>query len=280
MYHEYIGYTRNTMNTGIILKKLYKKCKKYANDSSYVYKLCHNKTKKGEGDRKWLVILKKLEETQTNEDRAFVSDTNCAKFRANSLKVIKIINTTKPNFIKTKIVNVCRDIETEYKVGDIVEPHLYEYDKNVICGGGIHYFKTLEPAYFYGKCIQNVITGPLREWYDNGQLYIKGQRENGKEEGEWIEYYENGNIREKTQYNNGEIVGERTAWHQNGIMKSCGEYKYGAKTGEWNYWDDGGKILHKGQYLNGLFHGLWINWNYIELTYDSVEYDRGGRIEN
>src|SRR5438128_254473 len=48
-------------------------------------------------DYEWIVVLKKLSDTLTNEDRHCVVDARYAKFRANKLKVMLIFNKLNPN---------------------------------------------------------------------------------------------------------------------------------------------------------------------------------------
>lgn len=200
------------MNTDDILEKLHKKCRRYTKSPSYVYKLCrnYNKKKKETSERKWLVVLKKISTTVTNECRSNVVDANYAKFRASELKVIKIINTTKPNYIKKKITNVFEDIKTVYKVGEIVKPST-EYDMGLdnVCSSGIHYFKTLEPAYFYEKSSYIVNNGKVLSWYDNGQMFQSGSYVNREPEGLW------------------------TTWNRLGQVFKYGYYRNGKRDGEW-----------------------------------------------
>lgn len=166
--------------------KLHKKCKKYVSNTKYVFKSCYNKTKKTQyPERKWLVVMEKLSSTITNEDRESLKDARFAKFRANELKVVKIINMTKPGFAKTKIRNYYEDDITIYEVGEIVKPNSYDIYKNEVCSNGIHYFKTLMPAYFYGY----KKSAKFYEWYDDGNICIVGQYKNNIKTGEWRYYY-------------------------------------------------------------------------------------------
>src|SRR5579871_6849761 len=78
------------------LNDLLIKCNKYTSDMSYVYKLCNDAETKKPLDKKkeWLVILQKPDNVKTNEARSNVVDSNKkhAKFRANEMIVIEIIN--------------------------------------------------------------------------------------------------------------------------------------------------------------------------------------------
>jgi antitoxin component YwqK of YwqJK toxin-antitoxin module len=55
--------------------------------------------------------------------------------------------------------------------------------------------------------MKNELT-PHIEYYSNGNVWIKGQKNSkGQEEGLWEFFYENGNIRVRTPYKEGEIDG-------------------------------------------------------------------------
>jgi hypothetical protein len=148
--------------------KLYKKCRKYISDPKYVFKSCYNKTNKNPfPERKWIVVLEKINTTITNENRKNVIDKRFAKFRANELKVIKIINMIKPNFVQNKIKSIYETETTIYKVGKIVKSNGYDNNEDKICSRGIHYFRTLFRAYFYGDSR----TKKIYSWYDNGDIF-------------------------------------------------------------------------------------------------------------
>src|SRR5271170_1546949 len=95
----------------IIFGEILERCSKYKDDESYVYKLCRNvhvhsteldeKTSivMDEKQNDWLIIMQKLVDTKTNEARKGVINKNCAKFRADRLKVVDIINVYDPKRI-------------------------------------------------------------------------------------------------------------------------------------------------------------------------------------
>jgi isocitrate dehydrogenase kinase/phosphatase len=120
------------------LIELLKKCAKYTTNESYVYKICCDiLSKKDKTSRKWLVVMKKIKGTQTNEDRSEVADFNHAKFRANKLKVIKIFNKNNPDLTKQSIINKYDEKKLRYTVGRIVK--IDDYDRKIenVCSHGI-----------------------------------------------------------------------------------------------------------------------------------------------
>ena len=108
------------------------------NDSSYVFKSC---------SRDWIVVLRKLADTITNESRSVV-DADCAKFRANKLLVVDIIH----KFDQTNTCDsICNSVyaykQMEYKKGEIIEVEEFNTNVNEVCTTGIHYYKTIKVAF-------------------------------------------------------------------------------------------------------------------------------------
>jgi len=131
--------------------------KEYLLDSKCVYKICTS------GPNIYLVVLQKQPGVMTNESRETVVSANYAKFRANELMVKQIIDITSSNNMNSCVdhiihktsyysydIGIPTKIEksTIYKVNCNVKADMYCQDVNDICAGGIHYFKTLQAAYF------------------------------------------------------------------------------------------------------------------------------------
>lgn len=180
------------------MKIIFKKCKEFTFDDTYVYKLCRNVHTKGKFN-KWLVILRKLDGTlfltgkdkdmkpidqkriitKTNEGRKNVINKHYAKFRADKLKVIKIINIFDVNYEKDYIVTKYKEYpEIEYKIGNIVESKTYDDNIDNIRSGGIHYYKTISAAYFFRR-VPDDYTGSWFTWYDDGKQKSFSSYSNG-----------------------------------------------------------------------------------------------------
>lgn len=116
-------------------------------------------------ERNWIVVLEKLPDTKTNESR-HVFDERYAKYRANKLKVVLIFNKHSPKETKSEIYNsVFEKKKLLYKSGEIVEADSFDTFFDNVVTNGIHYFKTLEPAFH-----QESKSGYL-QWYDNGERW-------------------------------------------------------------------------------------------------------------
>lgn len=288
------------MTTNVSFEDLQELCKKYQNDEKYVYKACNNGAPIYRLRREWLVVMEKCSDTVTNENRKNVVDEKHAKFRADELKVIDIINI--------KDAQRCTSITNSsgygdpllYEVGKIVKCH--EFDKNInkVCSGGIHYFKTLFAAYCYynGPEPANKNIGPCKriEWHDNGSLRAETNYFDGIKEGPWkiwslngslssegsykdglkhgksyVYYLVDGNKRRELNYDMGDLDGGYTEWYDNGQKSVEGNYKKGKRDGTWTEWRRSGQKSIESTYENGK-NISWTTWDRNGfLCYDSTE---------
>lgn len=161
-----------------ILVDFYKKYDKYIVGEPYVFKLCSD-VSNNSVYKEWLVIMQKLDDTLTNEKRSDVLFMDHAKFRANKLKVIEIVNVHDTNITQNCIVNAFDRKKTVYTVGDIVKPDEYDANINKVCSNGIHYYRSLLAAYSY-RDPPSMHTGVWMQFSDNG-TYTKTYYVAGKE---------------------------------------------------------------------------------------------------
>jgi antitoxin component YwqK of YwqJK toxin-antitoxin module len=207
---------------------LLKRCKIFTKSECYVYKVCCDILSNNDKvSVKWVIVMKKTKNTRTNEARMDVADPRHAKFRANELKVIKIFNKNNPKLTKRFVVNKYKERILKYMVGKVVK--IDDYDENIeeVCSKGIHYFKTLETAYYYGDMQKNY-TGIWTCWHDNGKKASDGYYVNGKQSGQWI------------------------CWYDNEKKSTEGCYINGEKTGRWVYWYANGDKMYEDSYVNGV----------------------------
>jgi antitoxin component YwqK of YwqJK toxin-antitoxin module len=258
------------------LEKCVDYCKRYSDD--VVYKSCGN----------CIVVLRKLPYTQTNEDRKNVADPNYAKFRADILEVLRIFLKYDPTAEYRSIENTCFESkQITYNIGKYVEVDNYDTCKNHVCAPGIHYFKNVIPAFYYGikfytgkyiawhdngaKMIEcEYIFGDRHgkniEWYDDGNMRTQCEYINGKLNGKYTEWYSNGNMLKECEYINGELNGKYTDWYRNGNMITQCVYINGKLNGTVTTWRNDGVKWGEDNYLNGKKHGEQIVWNYGEIT--------------
>ena len=115
--------------------------------------------------------------------------------------------------------------ETVYEVGKIVYPDTYDHNIENVCSNGIHYFKTIEPAYFYRNPPINY-TGIAICWHNNGQKYSEGPMLNGIKNGKWTYWFSDGSINQSGEYvknrqfgrwRHSDIHGKTIFWYHNGV---------------------------------------------------------------
>lgn len=236
------------------LDKIMEQCKEYIKDESYVYKLCADYSEDDGYKDKWLIILQKTKNTNTNEKRIGVIDKAYAKFRANELLVIKIIDVENPDRTdKKQVVNRYYETKTIYEINKIVTPDYYDEDIDLICSGGIHYYNTLLRAYYYRRTPKDY-TGNWIRWHNNGQKREEGVYVDGKETGLW------------------------TLWHYNGEKYEEGNYMDGRETGKWREWTNNGKLIMECNYLDGKLSGQFESWHENGKKKIEGKYSNGGRI--
>jgi antitoxin component YwqK of YwqJK toxin-antitoxin module len=189
----------------------------------YVFKSCM---------REWIIVLKKVRGTKTNEKRDSVIDKNFASFRANKLKVIDIIH----KFDKKKKINKSRSSWSEeivYEKGCVIKSceiktgitgnvecnHVYDKDINNVYSLGIHYFLTYWSAYHCELMPELIDNGIYCKWGPDGEKIFRYDIKNNKKNGDGIR------------------------WYKDGTIEECGKFEDNEKIGKWLYWDEGCTVM-------------------------------------
>jgi antitoxin component YwqK of YwqJK toxin-antitoxin module len=201
----------------------------------YVYKSC----------AEYVVILERLLDTITNENRNNISNEQCkqfGKYRGNKFLVKDIFHKFDPankvllisnsNFNKSKL---------EYEIGKVIFPDNFDTNLENVCSNGIHYFLNLECAFYYS--LQKIQNGEYLGRYENGQLWKKCTYTDGKLNGEYLEWYKNGQLWKKCTYTDDKLNGEYLSWYENGQQRVKCTYTDGKLNGEYLAWYDNGKII-------------------------------------
>ncbi len=87
--------------------------------------------------------------------------------------------------------------------------------------------------------------GASEAWYENGQLRMSGQFEQGKRHGTFTWWHANGQRQLLGVYNHGQRTEAWTWWHENGMKSVQGAYQLDEPVGEWVYWDLDGKVVRR-----------------------------------
>jgi hypothetical protein len=238
------------------LRNLESLCKNYTQNPAFVFKSCiFDKSL-------YLIVLKKLSRTKTNETRKSITNHFFAKFRADKLQVVRIIDVFSFNRVVPYVTNNYESTTTYYKVGHIVHPNKYDEDIENVCSEGIHYFKSIEPAFMYhiGNFIHAWNICKIKDWYDDGVLYEEGTYIYGKKSGPWEKLHENGNLYTEVTYVNDKKSGISREWNVYGKLIEEMKYANGKLSGPWKSWYKSGKLFEEEYYVDGILNGPWYLW--------------------
>ncbi len=147
--------------------------------------------------------------------------------------------------------------------GNVVKAEIRAKSAQVILGGG----KELNQFHRIGKTIkfEEYVYGfhaTGEDFWENGNVKIRGPLRCNKRIGEWNTYYEDGTLESNFSYNDdSELTGLFTEYHPNGSTKSKGYYRKDKKYGLWSNYDENGELLEEGYYRDGEKTGKWIERN-------------------
>lgn len=117
-----------------------------------------------------------------------------------------------------------------------------------------------------------LFSGDFKELWDNGQIKVRGNFQNGKKHGKWTEWHQNGQTKLKMQFLwddttdnfgtkwNGVPEGKIIEWYDNGNKKLEGQYKNGLAYGIFTEWYDNGQKEREENYENGFQEGESFVW--------------------
>lgn len=163
---------------------------------NHVFKKCFDQYK-----NQYIVVLEKTNQTRDNEMRSDVFNRDFASFRASVLKVLLIIDFKNLNYNLDQITSyyekpitrvgdckIIQPIYTDYIKSELVHPDCYdEYIFNV-CSNGIHYFKSLDAAYYYDLDQMEYVNGYCIRFNASGAKEGEGLYVNNKMHGQWTFY--------------------------------------------------------------------------------------------
>jgi len=213
-----------------------------------VYKAC------GE----YIVELKRLPDTVTNESRDGVVDSRYAKFRGNKFFVHSIKHKITNENISEIENTVFIEKTIKYIVGEEVST---EFCKNltVICAEGIHFFTSYDAAYNYLEIVKN---GICKLWFDNGRQSMICSYKDGQLDGEYRGWYDNGKQARICNYKCDKLDGKYCDWYENGKQAKICNYKDDILDGEYSEWYENGKQLTICNYEDGKCYGISYGISY------------------
>ena len=108
---------------------------------------------------------------------------------------------------------------------------------------------------YYKKFTNTPFTGEI-SGLENGKF------KKGKRVGEWVEYWENGQLKVKGTFKDGKPKdGPWESYHKNGQLREKGNIKDGKQDGLWEWYFEDGQIDHKRNFKDGKPDGLWEYFN-------------------
>ena len=120
--------------------------------------------------------------------------------------------------------------------------------------------------------------GAYREYFPNGQVFVEGQYQEGKQEGEWTYWYENGQNNRIVTYKAGLPDGTWEVFREDGTKQAVRSYLEGRRHGEWTRFDPTGERPYRTfGYQNGLAHGEWKQWHPNGVQQNVITFDGGRR---
>lgn len=84
------------------------------------------------------------------------------------------------------------------------------------------------------QCVHEV------HYYDNGALYMEGDKKGDLREGEWVSYFLDGKVQSTGYFENDLRTGRSLVYYENGNLWMEGYYKEGKQVGLWIYYDEQG----------------------------------------
>lgn len=139
----------------------------------------------------FIVVLKKVIDTVTNEKRKGVINNMYAMFRGNIFFVEYIVNKFQKKELETiESSSQYGGIRLNYNLSSIISEPKYDNEVNNICTTGIHYFKSLEAAFYQG-IVPSFFRGTYYSWTIHGSPAYKCSYANNKLVGQYIEWHKN-----------------------------------------------------------------------------------------
>jgi antitoxin component YwqK of YwqJK toxin-antitoxin module len=312
-------YSSFEINNAELLKKIKRICKDKDN-KSYVYKLCNDELSRKDKSRKWLVIMRKLSltedyprSTKTNEKRSNVHkpDMRTAKFRADELEVVKIININKPSRTKKYVVNITKTSNAKANMRANVRANTRANTRANVRANARADMRDNARADMRDNARDNVKDNTSDDCIDNiktkyvvGEIIKSDKYDDNIENvcspgihyfkspiaayyyrdvpsdftGRWYKFYDNGCLKVECDFVKGQKSGNFIMYFDNGQKMSEGSFNNNLKSGLWTEFYDNGNIFSRGEYVFGLKSKTWINW-YKNGNRESKSYFTKGKLD-
>ena len=101
-----------------------------------------------------------------------------------------------------------------------------------------------------------LLTGIVKSFYPNGNLWSETTYKDGKPDGWRKEYYENGNLQFETTFKDGKQEGLSKGYYPNGNLEGEGTFKDGKPEGLWKEYYENGNLKDEITFKDGKPEGL------------------------
>ena len=106
----------------------------------------------------------------------------------------------------------------------------------------------------------NKINGKYQRWFENGQLEIQSNYNDGKRNGVYLKWHENGQLNLQIKYKDGLSNGLAQSWNENGQKTSSANFKDNILDGPAQTWYENGKLKSETTYKDGSENSVFTSW--------------------
>jgi antitoxin component YwqK of YwqJK toxin-antitoxin module len=108
-----------------------------------------------------------------------------------------------------------------------------------------------EGKLFEYKVKDGLKNGEFRITYDKGNLIMKGNIVNDKNEGKWVYYYPSGKLESEGYFKNNQPDSTWIWYFPDGQVKEKGLFVKGTRLGDWKMYDESGNVTMENIYIVG-----------------------------
>jgi antitoxin component YwqK of YwqJK toxin-antitoxin module len=112
--------------------------------------------------------------------------------------------------------------------------------------------QVLEKAIFK----DGTLNGPVKRWYNDGELAFTSEFIDGKQEGIALQYHRNGNKWKETHFDKGDTIKSHKRWYEDGTLAYEGEYLDDEKNGIHKSFHQNGNLLKSVSFSHAKPDGL------------------------
>jgi len=121
--------------------------------------------------------------------------------------------------------------------------------------------------------------GPYVEWWDHGQMRLRGQYQDGGRTGTWITWSRRGKCAREVEFWEGDVHGKARFWYSSGHPWKKGQYYRNQEHERWVWLHDGGGRWLEGRYERGKKQGVWQQWSQDGKLLGQSKFEGGTGID-